>query len=644
MKTNFPEYLTMFRSRRGFTQAQIAEKLEISRSTYANYESGNRSPDLEMLERISDVLKCSLDDLFGRSAGAYTTASDVVCEERPPYRVNVESSSGSGDRKLAIGVQDFRFMRERNAYYVDKTQLVSEFLESWYQVTLITRPRRFGKTLNMSMLAEFLDCTKDSAALFRGTKISRSRWNTEMNRYPVVFLSFLNVKADSSQMMISQLGETLHEEYVRHRSFVNSSSLPEEQKETFNRICQALWPVKDADETRDCIIYSLSFLCRTLEALYKKKVFLLLDEYDTPFISANSGGYYNEVRDVLAGLMRSALKGNLSVEKALLTGIQRVAKENIFSGLNNLVVCTVRDADYEDCFGFTEREVRDLLEYCGSGFSDEVKEMYDGYRIGSAELYNPWSVTCYAARNRAESYWVNTSENSILKKALEQQGASFAEGYNALICQGYVDARVEMSTAYYEKPNDASLWGLLINAGMVTIQDQLGEDYFRLCVPDQEVWKAFQELTAFCLKVEEGHISSLLYHLQKGEIERFAQIYQRILMELPSYHDLKGENSYHMMMLGMCAFMQRYYEVKSNRESGNGRGDILLYSKKPEYPGMILEFKYTKEESQDLGELALNAVRQIKEKKYDAEMNGTVYYVGLAHCGKRAEIRWDKKL
>lgn len=657
MKTKFPEYLAMFRSQRGYTQAQIAEKLKISRSTYANYESGNRSPDLEMLERIGDVLNCSLDELFGRSGNRYdsaysnssmsTASVNVVCEEKHPYHVNMERKKeavpGRRKRKLAIGVQDFRFLRERKAYYVDKTQMVPEFLDSWYQMTLITRPRRFGKTMNMSMLAEFLDCTKDSAEIFAGTKISRSEWVSEMNQHPVVFLSFLNVKADSASMMAAQLGGALRGEYERYSPIIKDSSLPEEQKDSFNQIYNSLRSPDDDVESRRSIVNSIAVLCQVLEMYYGKKVYLLLDEYDTPFISANSGGYYDEVREMLTGMMRSALKGNPSIEKALLTGIQRVAKENIFSGLNNLVVCTVKDSDYEDCFGFTEEEVRDLLDYCGVPFTGEVKEMYDGYQIGMTDLYNPWSISCYAARRKLESYWVNTGENSIIKNAMEQRDDSFVRDYNTLIEQGKVEVQAELATAYYEKADDASLWGLLINAGMVTIQEQTDEDHFLVRVPNQEVWKAFRELTAFYLRVEEGHIGTMLYDLEAGKMDRFAEDYQGILMKLPSYHDLKSENSYHMMMLGMCAFMQRHYEVSSNRENGGGRGDIVLRGRKPQYPGMILEFKYTKDESQDLEELALEAISQIKDKRYDAGMDGIVYFIGLAHCGKRAEVRWEKK-
>ena len=241
-------------------------------------------------------------------------------------------------------------------------------------------------------------------------------------------------------------------------------------------------------------------------------------------------------------------------------------------------------------------------------------------------------------------------ENCV--EALEQLGLKDADEMLGLYCQtgpfmqleeGKITVKAELSTAYYEKPNDASLWGLLINAGMVTIEERKSEEDFTVRVPNQEVWKAFRELTAFYLRVEEGHIGTMLYDLEAGKMDRFAEDYQGILMKLPSYHDLKSENSYHMMMLGMCAFMQRHYEVSSNRENGGGRGDIVLRGRKPQYPGMILEFKYTKDESQDLEELALEAISQIKGKGYDAGMDGIVYFIGLAHCGKRAEVRWEKK-
>ena len=368
MKTKFNEYLTKLRKSRGYTQAQLAEKLGISRSTYTNYENGNRTPDFEVLERISEVLACSLDELFGRKP-TYVASCDMVKEDSSLYNV---SRIQEEKPKLAIGVQDFRDLREKQAYYVDKTQFIEQFLESWYQITLITRPRRFGKTLNMSMLAEFLDCTKDSSDLFCGTKITKSVHYKELNRYPVVFLSFLNVKAGDAESLCYALKDTVRAEYERFYQILNDGRLSEFQVKEFNMIYNSLCQECIGKEIENHVIRSIAVLCQTLSTYYGEKVFLLLDEYDTPFMSANSEGYYDEVRAMLNRFLATSLKGNDYLQKAILTGIQRIAKENIFSGLNNLVVCTVQDEDYDDCFGFTEQEVKELLAYCKAEFSDDM--------------------------------------------------------------------------------------------------------------------------------------------------------------------------------------------------------------------------------------------------------------------------------
>ena len=388
MKTKFNEYLTKLRKSRVYTQAQMAEKLGISRSTYTNYENGNRTPDFEVLERISEVLACSLDELFGRKP-TYVASCDVVKEDSSLYNV---SRIQEEKPKLAIGVQDFRDLREKQAYYVDKTQFIEQFLESWYQITLITRPRRFGKTLNMSMLAEFLDCTKDSSDLFCGTKITKSVHYKELNRYPVVFLSFLNVKAGDAESLCYALKDTVRAEYERFYQILNDGRLSEFQVKEFNMIYNSLCRESIGKEIENHVIRSIAVLCQALSTYYGEKVFLLLDEYDTPFMSANSEGYYDEVRAMLNRFLATSLKGNDYLQKAILTGIQRIAKENIFSGLNNLVVCTVQDEDYDDCFGFTEQEVKELLAYCKAEFSDELKKMYDGYHFGSTDVYNPWLI------------------------------------------------------------------------------------------------------------------------------------------------------------------------------------------------------------------------------------------------------------
>lgn len=498
MNEIFCKHLSIYRKRAGYSRKDISEKLLIEESLYSQYENGTLEPGLDMLIRIADVLKCSLDELFGRGRfyRGYASGYSMVREEPVQY------GSPRVKKKVLIGLQDFRKLRELNAYYVDKTMMVGEFLDSPYQITLITRPRRFGKTMNMSMLAEFLDCTRDSKAIFAGTKISRTEWMTELNRHPVVFLSLLNIKSDCSKGLFELIGETVTKEYERYYSLINDSTLPDREKEKFNKIYGALADVRNIESWRICIIESIRTLCEVLSLYYGKNVYLLIDEYDTPFMSANTNGYYSEVRSVLAGFLSTSLKGNPYLERAILTGIQRVAKENIFSGLNNLMVLTVNDPEYEECFGFTEEEVRKFLSDFDLEFTPEVKEMYDGYRFGDKDIYNPWSMSNYVVRKRLEPYWVNTGENGILKDALRERGTAFEKEYNKLIETGEVTTVVSLTTAYYEHQSDASLWGLMVNAGMLTIQENMGDDYYTLRIPDQEVWSAFRELTAFSLQRE----------------------------------------------------------------------------------------------------------------------------------------------
>lgn len=321
---------------------------------------------------------------------------------------------------MTIGIENFREMRETHSYYVDKTMLIAEFLEGLEangKVTLLTRPRRFGKTLNMSMLEEFFDITKKSEEIFEGTHIMETKWSDQMNQYPVIALSFANVKGDDAEFLLHNLSNEIQKEYNRHSYLWEQEGLPE-------RTCAELAGIYEkignmaADKDYFCLAESLVKLSAALERFYDRKVYVFIDEYDTPFLQALNGGFYQEVRAVLSVMMTSLLKGNSSLKSAYLTGIERVAKENIFSGLNNLVVCTVNDPEYAEFFGFTEQETQKLLESCGMKLTDQVRLMYDGYRFGGCRIYNPWSIVCYAKRKRLEPFWVNTSENSMIRTAM----------------------------------------------------------------------------------------------------------------------------------------------------------------------------------------------------------------------------------
>lgn len=540
---------------------------------------------------------------------------------------------------MGIGIENFREMRESGNYYVDKTRMIAEYLEAGDKVTLLMRPRRFGKTLNMSMLAEFFDITKDSADIFDGTEIMDTKWVSEMNRYPVISLSFGNARGDSADFLFRFLASEVRKEYMRYEFLWEEKKVPENMSRALSKIYESLWNRQMPDRGSD-LAESLTELCTALEGYYGKRVKVFIDEYDTPFIQAMIGGFYGKVRPVLSAMLGSLLKGNPSLESAYLTGIQRVAKENLFSGVNNLAVYTVNSLEYADCFGFTEEETKELLEACELELSEKVRQMYDGYRFGEEHIYNPWSVIFYAKRKRMEPFWVNTGENSLIRAALVELEEAFRPGYEELIEKGEYCTEVKMDSSYYEISDVETLWGLLLSSGMVTAEKVLEDGKCILRVPNQEVMRAFRELTSLYLGIREGNMSQMFLRLTEKNVEAFMDGYRRILRTLPSYHDLKEENSYHMMMLGMCTFLSRDYEVKSNRESGKGRCDIALKARRKDHPNIIMEFKYTKDEKKDLRELAREALDQIREKEYMAGMRGEILCIGLGHRGKDVEVEW----
>ena len=398
------------------------------------------------------------------------------------------------------------------------------------------------------------------------------------------------------------------------------------------------WEKKDGF---DYLSLSLTGLCTALEWYYGKGVKVFIDEYDTPVMQALISGFYQEIRPVFSVMLGSLLKGNASFESAFLTGIQRVAKENIFSGLNNLAVCTVNSPEYADCFGFTEQETRELLDACGLKLDERVRKMYDGYRFGEFHIYNPWSITNYARRKRMEPFWVNTSENSLIRSAMKEIEGQFRPGYETLIESGSYRTEVKMDSSYYEVRDVETLWGMLLSAGMLTAEEVSEDGICTLRVPNREVMRAFRELTALYIGAAEGSMAQMFRRLMEKDLEAFAGEYKRLLRTLPSYYDLKEENSYHMMMLGMCTFLTGDYDVESNRESGKGRSDIILKAKTGEKPNIVMEFKYIRDEKKDLRELAEEALEQIERKDYAAGLQGEVVCIGLGHRGKEAEMEWS---
>lgn len=541
-------------------------------------------------------------------------------------------------KAIPLGVVDYETLKNQNYFFIDKSMMIYDFLMRKSTVTLITRPRRFGKTINISMMSSFFDITKDSKEIFKDTKIVETEYISEMNQYPTIFISFANAKNDKWNV-VKEIKLQLRKEYDRYAHVFEQKMTVFEQNE-YESLVQGLMTKNDG--ILDNIIDALSFLMERLEKYYHKKVMVFIDEYDTPFIEAHVGGYYEELRGGLSSLLHNALKTSTSLHYAMMTGIQRVAKENIFSDLNNLVVCTVKDPEYSQYFGFTEEETKQTLEYYDLSLNDEVKSMYDGYHFGEHDIYNPWSILNYASRKVLEPYWVNTSSNTMIKKAISSSDEAFERGYEELIRNGKLETTVKMDTSFFEVNNTENLWGLLVNAGYLTLHKTISiqDSLYIIKIPNQEVQLEFRKLTAYHLKATETDLTVLFNSLKRCRKEDFVDRYRKILLTLASYHDLKNENSYHMMLLGMCAWLSSEYEVISNREVGKGRCDIILKSKKNQI-SYILEFKYTNDSSVDLKQLAKSAIDQINSRRYDSELSGTVIRIGLAHYQKNVEIEWQ---
>ncbi len=406
-------------------------------------------------------------------------------------------------KKIPTGIKSFSKLREENYYFVDKTLMIKDFLERGSEVTLVTRPRRFGKTINMSMMSEFFDITKDSKEIFKGTKIMDTPYASKINQYPTIFISFADAK-ENKETIVKYIKTQLQNEYIRYHFIFNQ--LNELEQNDYLYILDGLKNKNNGilNDVDNAII----FLMRCLKRYYGKDVMLFIDEYDTPFIEAKTGNFYQELKGSLATLLRSSLKNSEALKYAFITGIQRVAKENIFSDLNNLVVCDVTDQRYAAYFGFDSDETKKLLEYYGLQLNDEVKEMYDGYHISNRDIYNPWSLLNYVDTKELTSYWVNTSANTMIKDGIKKSSRDFKEQYKELIENGYLDTEVNLQTSFYEVESTPTLWGLFVNAGYLTVDQviDLMDSYYRIRIPNEEVKKEFKNITDYYLSLEDGSL------------------------------------------------------------------------------------------------------------------------------------------
>ncbi|MBE5980644.1 MAG: hypothetical protein E7249_16205 [Paenibacillaceae bacterium] len=534
-------------------------------------------------------------------------------------------------RILPIGNDDFRKLRENGSYYVDKTLLIKDFIEMKDEVTLIARPRRFGKTLNVTMLKEFFDIEKDSRDIFNGLAIMDTEYADQINSRPVIYFTFKNSKGTTVEELTAQLKLAMQEQYgyyeEKFRDKLNKNSF------STKKFYESYDLLMDQRSTHIYLSGVLLDLTRVVYEFYHIRPILLIDEYDQPIMSSYEYGYHNQLGPFFANLYGSAMKGNSSLGQALITGVQRVAKESIFSQFNNARVYTVMHKQYASYFGLTVGETEKLLTDYGLILDENVRMKYDGYRFGGLEIYNPWSVLNYADIVSLDNYWINTSSNFLVKQALRTADKRFWEDFDQLASGKEISVWLTLETSYIERDSNYSLWGLLVNSGYLTALKRIDSNTAVVKIPNDEVMSEFQVLIAEISGVDGMDLQQMLSCLINKDMRRFFELYQDIVISCTSYMDAK-ENAYHMLFLGMCITLRGTYKVTSNIEAGFGRSDITLEALMPAHSHVIIEFK----QGEDLERLREEALQQIIDNQYYTGLSGEVLCVGLAHDKKRCSM------
>ena len=514
-------------------------------------------------------------------------------------------------RPIAIGVSDFRNIIANNCFYVDKTKFIEELVNDMTAVHLITRPRRFGKTLNLSMLKYFYDIegNTENRKLFDGLYISNSLAMSEQGKYPVIFLSFKDVKADSSLEMMENIAilmKNLYDKFEYIREKLNQSNLME-----FDEI----WLKKDNANLRGALLN----LCSYLKEYYNQDVILLIDEYDTPMVSAYEHGYYDEIKMFFTTLYGSALKENPALKKAVLTGIMRISKENIFSGLNNVKVNSILEDDFAEYFGITEKEVeKSLIEYGLEERLPSVPKWYNGYIFGGVRVYNPFSITNFLDRKKIMPYWVNTSSNTLINKVLKEASSSIFEELSKLFQRETINKTIDVYSNFNELKNTEQIWYLLTNAGYLTPVEEIDFGKYSIRIPNEEVHYFFERdfIRNFLGSVD--NFDRTLSYLLEGDFDNFTYELENIMLNSVSCFDFNSnskESHYHVFILGMLLGLRRRYYIHSNREGGRGRYDLVVEPMDKSKNGLVIEFKVAKEK-EELEKASEEALAQIEEKRY----------------------------
>lgn len=560
-------------------------------------------------------------------------------------------------KKVSIGYQQYDELITNNLFYIDKTRFIEEWWESGDKVTLIARPRRFGKTLTMSMTEQFFSVDfKEREDLFRDTYIwTKEKYREIQGTYPVISLSFSDIKESSFDQARKLLIESIVDLYNKYSFLAEGDLLTEREKEYFNRI--------SSDSENYEIIIAIRRLSDFLFRFYHKKVIILLDEYDTPMQEAYVSGYWKEFTEFTRGLFNSAFKSNSFLERAILTGITRVSKESIFSDLNNIEVVTVTTEKYEDIFGFTETEVFQALEEYGLyDRRDEVKRWYDGFTFGrKMDIYNPWSILNYIDKRKVDTYWVNTSSNALIGKVIQQGSRQIKEDFELLLAGKTVLTEIDEQIVYNRLDLDeTAVWSLLLAGGYLKVRECIQTDTsaewsrkYRLAVTNFEVMLLFRKLVREWFSPAASNYNEFTNALLQNDVRAMNVYINRISQATFSYFDSgnrpssesEPERFYHGFVLGLIVDLNDQYVITSNRESGFGRYDVMLEPKRKERPAIIMEFKVQdKTKEKDLISTAQAALRQIRSKGYAAILQSKgiddrqIYEYGFAFCGKEVYI------
>ena len=549
-------------------------------------------------------------------------------------------------KAVPVGIEDFERIINEDYYYVDKTLLIEELLINRAPVTLFTRPRRFGKTLNMSMIKYFFDVKnkEENKKLFENLKISNSEYMSEQGKYPVIFISLKDLKEDTWEECIESIKD------IMHKIFNEYSFLREKLNVVEKRQFDKIWEITGNERNLKTSLLDLS---NYLNKYYGEKAIILIDEYDAPIINAFDKGYYNEAVNFFQTFYSSALKTNSSLKYGILTGITRIIKEGIFSGLNNLYVNTILSRDYSEYFGLLESEVVEMLDYFDMKYKiEEVREWYNGYIFGESEVYNPWSIVNYIREKEIKAYWANVSGNTLLENMLNHAGESVYEDLKRFTDGESIKKYISDGTTIKSLlSNDDEIWQLLLYSGYLTKDRKQKEidvtteytDVYNLRIPNKEIRKYFGNMFLNRFFGTEVKTNILMKALEGGDIKKFEKTLGEIMINMLSHFDLdkEMEKIYQVFMIGLVGFLMGKYEIISNDESGYGRYDLAMIPIKSNEKAYLMEFKISKTKK-GMEESAEKALKQIDEKKYDTKLRArgikNILKIGIAFYGKEVKV------